>query len=56
MIHLDLRRGEIRFCINDIDHGVAFTNIKQNGNIKYRVFVKLYWTDAKAKIIQFRRM
>ena len=55
MIHLDLKRGEISFSINGTDQGIAFSNIKQEDNISYRLYIASYWKDSTTEIIDFCR-
>ena len=55
-IRLDLKHGEIRFSINDIDGGIAFKDIKQDKDTKYRLCVTAFHEGAKMEIISFQRL
>ena len=56
LIRLDLKHGEIRFSLNGIDQGIAFKNIKQGKDIKYRLVGKMYHKEASIEIVQFCRL
>ena len=53
---LDLERKPLSFKLNEIDHGVAFDDIKVGPNIKYRLIVRLYEMDHSVKIERFRKL
>ena len=40
-IHLDLKKKEIRYSLNDKDDGIAYENIKTGKDVKYRLTVSL---------------
>ena len=38
-IDLNMKKGELKYCVNEKDHGIAFNNIKKGNDIFYRLFV-----------------
>ena len=53
---LDLKKKQLSFKLNEIDHGVAFDDIKVGPNIKYRLIVRLCEVDHSVKIDGLRKL
>ena len=54
MIHLDLKKGKIKFSINGIDQGVAYSNIEQSDTINYRLFAGMFRDGSTVEIVKFQ--
>eukprot|EP01084_Bolivina_argentea_P092764 166874_1 len=52
---LDLKKQEISFSINDNNQGVAYKDIEQGDDIKYRLFVSLRHVGDSVEIINFSK-
>ena len=50
---LDLKQRIIRFFINDENQGIAYENIQIGNNIRYRMFVSLFFADNSVSILGF---
>ena len=55
IIHLDLKRAEIRLNINDKVQEVAFENVKKAEDIKYRLVVGMSNYGDCIQIVDFRK-
>eukprot|EP01084_Bolivina_argentea_P092763 166872_1 len=54
-ICLDLKKGEISFSINDNNQGVAYKDIEQGNDIKYKLFVSLRSIGDSVEIVKFSK-
>lgn len=52
-IHLNMKLGQISFSIEDLNHGIAFDNIKKGDDIEYRLMVSLFFVGGKVEILDF---
>lgn len=54
-IHLDLNKREIRFTINNTEGPIAFKDIQENEDTKYKLVVTAFHPQAKIEIVSFQR-
>lgn len=52
-ICLDLKKSEIRFLVNFIDQGIAFTKIRKGPDIRYRLTVSIFYPTDVVEIKNF---
>ena len=53
VIHLDLKRAEIRLIVNGERGPIAFKNIKKSKDIQYKLLVSLYSEGNCVEILHF---
>ena len=52
-ICLDLTKKEVSFMINDVDYGVAFEDIEQKNDMKYRLMVQMADKGMSVEMVDF---